>query len=70
MKKLTPFRVIGRIFTVILLLVLCLLVFLICTVATVFNGPSDTVRNLLVSSLMETSAMKFVPQAFFTDEEI
>ena len=70
MKKLTPARIILRIFTVILLLILCLLTFLICTVATVFNGPSDTMRNLVVSSFMETSAMKFIPRAFFSEDEI
>ncbi|MBO7148410.1 MAG: phosphodiester glycosidase family protein [Clostridia bacterium] len=70
MKKLTPVRIIGRIFTSILIFILCLLIFVICTVSTVFRGPSDTMRTLLVSSLMETSAMKFVPRAFFSDEEI
>ena len=70
MKKLTSARIILRIFTVILLLILCLLAFLICTVATVFNGPSDTMRNLVVSSFMETSAMKFIPRAFFSEDEI
>ncbi len=70
MKKLTPLRIIGRFFITLLLLIICLLVFLICTVATVFKGPSDTARTLLVSSLMETSAMKFIPRAFFTDDEI
>lgn len=63
-------KIIGRIFTSLLILILCLLIFIICTVATVFNGPSDTMRTLLVSSLMETSAMKFVPRAFFSDVEI
>lgn len=70
MKKLTPIKIIGRIFTSLLILILCLIIFLVCTVATVFKGPSDTMRTLLVSSLMETSAMKFVPRAFFSDEEI
>ncbi len=70
MKKLKASKVILRTLAVILLLIICLLVFLVCTVATVFRGPSETMRNLLVSSFMETSAMKFIPKAFFTDEEI
>lgn len=70
MKKITPFKIIGRILISLLLLIVCAVVFLMCTIATVFNGPSESARNLLVSSLMETSAMKFIPQAFFTDEEI
>lgn len=70
MKKNKILSTIIRTFTVILLLILCLVTFLICTIATVFRGPSETMKNLLVSSLMETSAMKFIPRAFFDEEEI
>lgn len=70
MKKSKALKIITRTLTVLFVIIFCLLTFLICTVATVFKGPSDTMRNLLVSSLMETSAMKFIPRAFFSDEEI
>jgi len=36
----------------------------------VFKGPSETFSDQLASTLMETSAMKIVPQIFFSDEEI
>ena len=37
---------------------------------TVFNGPSQTVSDLLVNSLTETSALKFVPHLFFEADEV
>ena len=35
-----------------------------------FLGPSDTFSHKLASTLMETSAMKFVPAIYFSDREI
>jgi hypothetical protein len=35
-----------------------------------FQGPSPTARNLFVHSLLETSAMKFVPSIFLSEEEL
>lgn len=69
-KKLTIPKIILRSLGVLSLIVAYLLVFLLCTVTVIFRGPSDTMKNLLVSSLMETSAMKFIPRAYFTEEEI
>ena len=37
---------------------------------TVFYGPSETASDLLVNSLLETSALKFVPRIFFSEAEI
>jgi len=37
---------------------------------TVFNGPSPTVADLLVNSLLETSALKFVPRLYYTENEV
>lgn len=44
--------------------------FVIGVVWVVFKGPSSTASDLLAMSLKETSAMKWVPELFFTDEEI
>jgi exopolysaccharide biosynthesis protein len=63
-------RGILRTLAVLLILVLCLLVFLISAIATVFKGPSDTMKNLLVNTFMETSALKFIPKMYFSEEEI
>lgn len=37
---------------------------------TVFNGPSQTVADLTVNTMLETSALKFVPRIFYTEEEV
>lgn len=58
-------------------LCLCLTSFLLIFVITFFSaaavinyGPSPTVRNLFVISVMETSAAKFLATLYFSDEEI
>lgn len=70
MKKHISLKIALRTLAVILLIIACVLVFLISAITTVFWGPSDTVKNLLVSSFMETSALKFIPTMYFSDEEI
>jgi len=37
---------------------------------TIFNGPSVTVSDLVVKSLLETSALKFVPRMYFSEAEV
>ncbi len=37
---------------------------------TVFHGPSQNACDLLVNSLLETSALKFVPRLYFSEEEV
>ncbi len=37
---------------------------------TVFYGPSETACDLLVTSLLETSALKFVPRLYFSEEKV
>lgn len=69
-KKHPVLKVIFRTFALILIILLCVLTFLMSAIATVFKGPSDTMKNVLVNTFMETSAMKFIPQMFFSDEEI
>lgn len=62
--------VIGR--TLILLLTVLVLVvvgvFALCY--TIANGPSPTMRNQLVLTAMQTSAAKWVPGLFMSDEEV
>ncbi|MEG1774201.1 MAG: phosphodiester glycosidase family protein, partial [Oscillospiraceae bacterium] len=52
------------------ILLLCLLIFLIGAVTIVFRGPSVAARDLLVTTVMETSAAKFVARLYFSEEEI
>ena len=35
-----------------------------------FNGPSQTVGDLLTVSMLETSALKFVPRIFYSQEKV
>ncbi len=69
-KKSMLWKTVRR--TLLVLLVLLLLfvaaVFGLCY--TVAHGPSPTVRNLLVSSAMQTSAAKWVPGLFLSDDEV
>lgn len=46
------------------------LFFLVGAAAVVFRGPSPAARDLAVSTLMETSAAKFVVRLFLSEEEI
>ena len=36
----------------------------------IFHGPSPAACDLMVHSLLETSALKFVPRLYFTEEEL
>jgi len=47
-----------------------LLILLVGACAITFRGPSEAARDLLVNTAMETSAMKFLPKLFFSQEEI
>lgn len=61
---------IAKVFTLLLLTAALLLSAVVGLCYVVFKGPSEAARDLLVVSAMETSAMKFVPRVFFTQEEI
>lgn len=63
-------KIVGRFFIVLGLLVLFFLIFIFGCVTVVFRGPSETMRDLLTVTLMETSAAKFVPRMYFSEEEI
>ncbi len=63
-------KVILRTLTVLGVLIAYILIFVFCAVTVVFRGPSPHAKNLLVSTLMETSALKFIPRAYFSSDEI
>lgn len=60
----------GKVLLLILLTVALIVLFLLGVCYVVFLGPSTAARDLLVVSAMETSAAKFVPRLFFSQEEI
>lgn len=45
-------------------------VFVVGSITVVFKGPSIAARDLLVTTVMETSAAKFVARLYFTEQEI
>lgn len=62
--------IVGRFFAIFGLTLLFIIIFLFGLITITFNGPSVSARNLLVSTLMETSAAKFIPRMYFSEEEI
>lgn len=63
-------RLLGRIFAVFLVLLLSAAALAAGAVHIVFTGPSPVARDRLVISLMETSAVKFIPRLYYSDGEI
>ena len=63
-------RVIGRVLLVLLetLLLICLALYGVMYVLA--KGPSETARDLFVTSVRETSAIKFLANIYFTPEQI
>ncbi len=66
-----------RIKSYILRTLLCLLTLLILVLGgvmgalfVIFKGPSQTACDLLVNTMLETSALKFVPRIYFSEQEV
>ena len=62
--------ILGRIALVLLETVLLVLVALYGILYVLAKGPSPTARDILVMSVRETSAIGFIADIFFTEEEI
>jgi len=62
--------VIGRLFVLLLVFVLSVVALLLGIVGVVCKGPSPAMRDKLVTTMMETSAAKFVAGIYLSDEEI
>lgn len=73
-RKLTPFqrfvRFVKRFLTLVSLTLLIAVVFLFAVCGVLTHGPSERARELFVLSMKETSAMKFLPHWFLSDETI
>lgn len=59
-------RTLLLLFTVVILLVAAL--YMVCD--RIFNGPSETARNVLTMSLLEASATKWVPAMFIGEDTV
>lgn len=62
--------VVSKFFIMLSIVLFWTVVFLVGSVTVVFKGPSIAARDLLVTTVMETSAAKFVAGLYFTDDEI
>lgn len=63
-------RFFGRCFAVLGVTILALLVLLLGASYLFCKGPSPTARNLFTTTMLETSALKFLPTLFLSPEEI
>ncbi len=64
------FRVIGKLLLLLIETALLLAIALYGLMYVLAKGPSPTARNLFVMSVRETSAMGFLADLYFTEEEI
>ena len=66
----TVVRVILRCLLVLFTLVLIAVAGLWMTLDKIFNGPSESARDILTMSLLEPSATKWIPGLFLGDEKV
>ena len=63
-------RVTLRCLAVLGVVLALLLVLVVGLVTVTLVGPSPTARDLLVTTMMETSALKFIPHLYFSSAEV
>ena len=63
-------RIVGRFFAVFGTTLLAILLLLLGVIFLFCKGPSKTARNMFTTTMLETSALKFVPYIFMTAEEV
>lgn len=62
--------VVRRVVLVLITVILAVLAALLGLIYVMEKGPSETARNIFVISCRETSAIKWVPNIFLSDEEV
>jgi len=70
MKKKPFLKILTAFSAVVSSLIVSVLIILIAVVTLVFYGPSPTARDMLVLTSLETSAMKFLPHLYFSQDAI
>ena len=66
----TVIRIVLRCLMVLFTLVLLAIFGLWMTLDKIFNGPSESARDILTMSLLEPSATKWIPGLFLGDEKV
>ena len=69
-KGLTPKRIAGRVGLSVLTLIALVLVAALGAGFVAFKGPSQSLGDLLTVSMLETSALKFVPRIYYSKAEV
>ena len=69
-RRLTPGKIVGRIFIVIFTTLIMLVIALYFIMLVIAKGPSENAKQRFVCTVQETSALKFLATWYFTDEEI
>ncbi len=66
----TAARIVGRVFLVLFTVILLAVIGLSMVLNMIFNGPSESARNILTMSLLEASATKWVPGLFIGKDAV
>ncbi len=70
-KQVPPvLRFVGRFFAILGVTLLLVLLLVVGVVGVICKGPSPTTRDTFVTTMQETSALKFVPRIFLSKEEV
>ncbi len=70
LRRLWRRRRFSFVFSLFFRIIAVVLIFAVILVHRLFLGPSETVSNMLTMTLLETSAMKFVPRLFMRESEV
>lgn len=69
-NKISVKKILLRFLCFLLVTLLMVILFLFCVMRVICKGPSETAAELFVRSVRETSAIGFLADIFFTEEEI
>ena len=69
-KRLTVGKIIGRVLIVFFTTLLLIIIALYMLMLVIAKGPSKSAKGKFVNTMNETSALKFIPKMYFTQEEI
>ncbi len=69
-KRLTAGKIIGRVLIVFLTTLILLVIALYLLMLVIAKGPSESAKKLFVCTVKETSAIGFLANWYYTDEEI
>ncbi|MBQ8164520.1 MAG: phosphodiester glycosidase family protein [Clostridia bacterium] len=69
-KKLTVGKIIGRVAICTVTFLVIVVLTLLTAIAIICKGPSDIVRDMFVTNMIQTGEMDFLAHIFLSDEEV